>query len=423
MISALSVRPDLFAELSRGGGGPAAMRLLGAARHSRHLLLLRAIVGEVGARAHPQAAATAAGYRELARVERASPAAVAAVLRYPLVGAWGAHTLLGLLRDDPAARPERLAALAAAAAVRGRVPTRTTFPAEEGGAALPSLGRAHLPGLPAGSPVVLDLTAGAARLDLGGVRMLIPRDPYRQEGRWQGLRRLAPGLLLDDVDPWRFPGTPSPLDRLPEREVAVWRERLRGGLGLLAGHHRPTAAAMAATTVVVPLTAPEGGARSATSRAAYGCVALSLPEDARSAALALTHELQHAKLAALMDLFDLVRDDHGQRFYAPWREDPRPAGALLQGAYAHLGVAGFWRAQRHVEADAGAHVEFVRWRDASLESALALRSSGAVTALGRRFVAGMLHTLTGWLADPAPEDAAATARRAATRHRARWSHQ
>jgi hypothetical protein len=32
--------------------------------------------------------------------------------------------------------------------------------------------------------------------------------------------------------------------------------------------------------------------------------------------------------------------------YAPWRSGPRPLNGLLQGAYAFLGVSGFWRQQR-----------------------------------------------------------------------------
>ena len=29
--------------------------------------------------------------------------------------------------------------------------------------------------------------------------------------------------------------------------------------------------------------------------------------------------------------------------YVPWRDDPRPASGLLQGVYAHLGIARFRR--------------------------------------------------------------------------------
>ena len=58
----------------------------------------------------------------------------------------------------------------------------------------------------------------------------------------------------------------------------------------------------------------------------------------------LVHECQHAKLNAVLDLIPLSRPDQA-RYYAPWREDPRPLGGLLHGAYAYLGVSDFWRVQ------------------------------------------------------------------------------
>ena len=42
-----------------------------------------------------------------------------------------------------------------------------------------------------------------------------------------------------------------------------------------------------------------------------------------------------------------------ERVYAPWRPEPRPVVGLLQGVYAHLGIARFWGAQWHVETEAG----------------------------------------------------------------------
>src|SRR5581483_603165 len=60
-------------------------------------------------------------------------------------------------------------------------------------------------------------------------------------------------------------------------------------------------------------------------------------------AVTLAHELQHLKLGALLDIVTLALPDDGRRYYAPWRDDPRPLGGLLQGAYAYFGVSGFWR--------------------------------------------------------------------------------
>lgn len=230
-------------------------------------------------------------------------------------------------------------------------------------------------------------------------------------------------MLLDDVDPWRFPGPIPPLGRLTGTEAAAWELLIGQARDILAADHPAVARTLdTITKVLVPISPPQAGTRSATARTAYGSVAMSWPHDARSAALALAHEVHHAKLAMLMDLFDLVRPGARGRFYAPWRDDPRPAAALLQGAYAHMGVAGFWRAERHLAPDPEmAHSEFVRWRDAAHEACLTLLKSGTVTGLGRRFVEGMLETLAAWRADRVPAEASATARRAATRHRLQWS--
>jgi hypothetical protein len=43
--------------------------------------------------------------------------------------------------------------------------------------------------------------------------------------------------------------------------------------------------------------------------------------------------------------------DDGHRYYVPWRDDPRPISGLLQGAYAYLGVTGFWRTRRQPDGD------------------------------------------------------------------------
>jgi uncharacterized protein len=75
---------------------------------------------------------------------------------------------------------------------------------------------------------------------------------------------------------------------------------------------------------------------------------VALPEDGETLALLLIHEFQHVKPGAMLDLFELCDPvAAGRLFYAPWRDDPRPVEALLQGTYAHVGVTDYWRARRH----------------------------------------------------------------------------
>jgi uncharacterized protein len=75
---------------------------------------------------------------------------------------------------------------------------------------------------------------------------------------------------------------------------------------------------------------------------------MSAPPDPIIGTVTLTHEIQHVKLGALLDLVTLTLPDDGRRYYAPWRDDPRPLGGLLHGVYAYLGVTEFWRRQRNL---------------------------------------------------------------------------
>jgi HEXXH motif-containing protein len=137
----------------------------------------------------------------------------------------------------------------------------------------------------------------------------------------------------------------------------------------------------------------------------------------------LAHEVQHLKLSGLLDVVSLTLPDDGHRFYAPWREDPRPINGLLQGAYAYLGVSGFWRQQRHLEDGAAgilAHARFARWRAAAAQVSETLRSSGRLTPAGLEFVHGMTRTLSTWKAEPVPAQALALARHEAEQHLRHW---
>jgi HEXXH motif-containing protein len=151
----------------------------------------------------------------------------------------------------------------------------------------------------------------------------------------------------------------------------------------------------------------------------FGCVGLSPPADHHALALTLAQEAQYAKLGALTDLVMLTRPDDGQRYRAPrcvnpwpqdpwrddpwpddpWREDPQSADGLLQGAYACLGVSGFWRWRGQAEDGAAAtraHWEFTRCHEAAAQATRVLLASGRLTEAGRTVVSGMAATLHAW---------------------------
>ncbi len=111
------------------------------------------------------------------------------------------------------------------------------------------------------------------------------------------------------------------------------------------------------------------------------------------------------------------------RYYAPWRQDPRPLGGLLHGAYAYLGVSDFWRIQRASAAMIHrdyAQMELARWCNLVPGQVVdVLLSSGKLTALGERFVYGMAERLRNW-DERLPEEPSRLARIASGDHRLGW---
>jgi uncharacterized protein len=231
-------------------------------------------------------------------------------------------------------------------------------------------------------------------------------------------------LLIDDLDPFRMPATANTAPRLTAEEIDWWGATLRKAWTMLIRYHSAKAEEIAAAIrVITPLSSPSGGPISASSREAFGTVALSAPPDARSLALTLCHEVQHAKLTAIIDIVALTRPDDGRRWYAPWRDDPRPIGALLQGSYAFLGVSSFWHRQRQHEdgaATISANAEFARWLAATQLVVASLLTSGQLTPAGEQFVVGMARTLRNLEDEPVPPAARMIAQQKAERHLALW---
>ncbi|MBM7776103.1 uncharacterized protein JOD54_006307 [Actinokineospora baliensis] len=373
------VPEDVFDDLAAGRGGAAAARLLVSARRSRTLSFIRLLANDSEA------------FAVLGELRQHAPHAVNRVLDDPMVGLWATASLLR--RERGLTTPGCLAQVAAAAAIRADVRVRLTF-AEEA-RVLPSLG-----------PV--DPVSGRVGTD---------------QLRWRPFPALvpAPGLR------WTFGGWPSGL--LPDGlglsqapDLALWAERVTAAWDLLAADHPVLAEELAVmVTAVAPLDPTDVGEMSATVGDALGCVFLSLGADAELVAVTLAHELHHAKLAVLMDLFPLFDTADDRRFYAPWRTDPRPVAGLLHGIYAHLTIAAFWRRRREVSESSRANQEFARWRAATWSTSQVLLASGALTPIGRRFVEQISAQVQGWLADPVPAEDLRAATELLTEHRNRWS--
>ena len=415
---------SLFDALAAGGGGPDAIRQLVAARHSKLVILLWGVRNAAERAGAEQARLARQGYDLLADVESQDPAAARAAIQHPSVAAWALRTVQAPC-GDPASTAEtgRLTTVAAVAAIRAGLPAEIEVTAAGGTVMLPSLGAASV-----GGPMALVHSHGDhAEISSAGQRVVVPADPHRDAPGWLGLRKVRLGpihVLIDDLDPYRMPSSPDLAPRLAATEADRLAAALRQAWPLLDEHHPEVAAELeAAVTVIVPLANQRGGQISSSSSATFGAIALSVPPDPYTCAETLAHEIQHLKLSALLDIVTLTLPDDGRLYYAPWRRDPRPIGGLLQGAYAFLGVSGFWRRQRQAAENAlrlRADTEFARWRTAAMGVVRTLRSSGRLTPAGLGFVQGMAQTLDAWQDEPVAADALALARREAEQHLAQW---
>ncbi|WP_371659749.1 HEXXH motif domain-containing protein [Streptomyces sp. NBC_00280] len=437
----------LFDAVAAGGGGAPALRLLARAEHSRRLACAYAVTVAARKAGGRVAEETEYAWSLFTDATRTAPEAATAALTHPSAG----PALFGLLAhlrhpDGQLSPPVHwFTALAVSAAARAGLSARAELPIAGSWAALPSLGRARFPGARPGDRADVRVDgAGRCRVTAAGETVTVPGLPYTggplggpthgpgAAGRWLGAHLLATldggaPLLLDTLDPPCFPHSAHHPDGLSAAEARRWAGPARGACRILRADHPEAYAELAAGPhLLVPLTRPGHGNRSGSSAETFGCMALSPPTSATGLAVTLTHETQHNKLAALLHLFDLFEPGGPERFYAPWRPDPRPLPGLFHGAYAHLGVALFWERRRETEPDpalrATAHAQFARWRLAAHEATTVTLSSGRLTSLGNRFAQRMLTTLDTLCRLPVPAPALHHAESAARAHRTDWQN-
>ncbi len=409
--------------------------------------LLRGLLGAVykaGRGTSALSAADEAGLQAawslLAVLDRERPEALEAALDHPYLRAWAVRCLDQLklaltgsgegqtgISRDLIADLGYLGAIAAAGAARAGMGATITVPVIEEAVPLPALGRLVLGPEEGAWPVVdkpetalvtvitnaviisvgescwtLDRTAllaGTARADA------VPGNT--RPGEWQPVRVLrASGfrLALDDIDPYRGCAPWSAAPRLTAPEAAWWTREFETAWEEIEHGHTAYAPALAAgLTTLTPLTpGPDGRGASAVARHAFGAVAASASAVPGGLALLLIEEFQRAKLGAVLDLYDLYERDNDRLFPTPWGEGKGRIEALLQGAYAHLAVADFWRVsqQREVNPDSdAARRRFGECRLQASEAIGTLLDSGALTPLGARFVQQMRDSLSA-LTDP-----------------------
>jgi HEXXH motif-containing protein len=420
---------DDLAALAWGGRTePEVLARLQAGQLTKHKLLLRGVV-RLGMRAIPDAApALQECYEVLAAIERRAPECTATVIGNPHVGAWAARCLREISAATRPVRPDldHLMAVTSAAAVRAGYPCTLTLRPVNGMVTLPTLGRARVPD---GSEAILTVSGPmCATIATGAQVIVIGGHPEEDGTGWQHLRWLDFGsrrIPLEDLDPYRDYGRCQLAERLSRPEAERWRDALGQAWHLLSVHHPGYAATLQnGVTSLVPIVLKADDTNiSATSGDAFAAVAASTPTDGAALALALVHEFQHAKLCAIADLEPLFGRKGEQLFYAPWRPDPRPAGALYHGVYAHMGVADFWRVQRRVVTGMPrlvAEVEFARWLGQTLDAATRLDGHRELTGAGQYLLSQIVARLHGWLDEPVPAQARELAKMTAADHLSCW---
>ncbi|MGH3623874.1 MAG: aKG-HExxH-type peptide beta-hydroxylase [Sciscionella sp.] len=427
-----------FDALARGGGGAGVVRRLRQAERSRRLLLLRALVDEVAKAPELSAPLPSPedAWELLARTQQAAPAVLDLVLAHPYTGSWAGYTTRLLRNQITGVCPfwvhvGYVHALAAAAAIHARIDFHATVPVWQGSAILPTLGLARLPFDVPWS--MAEIHGERGRVDVGNesASVRLPTNPAADAPGWWGIRRIAArtgshalSVRLDDVDPYRGPYEPLPPQRLGAAEVTAWRDLVAEAWALIARCLPDVADALrvgfdsVAPRPLVPFRTP-----SASSGEAFGSAIIARPSDAAALAAMLVHEFQHIRLSGLLHLTRLCEADPRERFYAAWRDDPRPIGGMVQGVYAFFGVSAFWRVLARAGTGSGdgrAAFEFAYSRAVTWRAVTALRRDPALTGVGRRFVDGIAEVLGPWQDEPVAADVAEAARTAAVDHYIGW---
>jgi hypothetical protein len=139
-------------------------------------------------------------------------------------------------------------------------------------------------------------------------------------------------------------------------------------------------------------------------------------------AVALVHEFQHIILGGLIHQLTLGTDD-GRLYYAPWRYDPRPLSGFMQGVFAFLGIADFWRQHRLTAPEnerALASFEYAHARAQTDAALRVLRNASGLSDDGHALIRGLTERCTPWLDDEVPAEPARLSRLALDSHRLGW---
>lgn len=376
-----------------------------------------------------------------AQMERAGDAYE--VLFHPSVGRWLGRALQALHDPSDGSAPREAADLlhlhtvAAAAALKAGLAFRLSVSVRDGYVVLPALGAADLRTSGADTADVV-ASAGHAVICAQGTEVRLPSHSDPRPPGWIPAHRVRVpvgrehlSLILDDMDPYREIDGPTPPSRLSPEDVTYWRRSLWDAGRMLGELYPERAEALTpALLSLTPRPAVSGALMTSISSSdAFGGAVISTPPDAVELAATLVHEFQHMKLNTLLDLRAFYSRDGASlweaRYYAPWRDDPRPLPGFCQGVFAFLGVIGFWRRLASATTDERlrrrAEFQMLYWREQTFDACRELLSSELLTWEGKSFIRA------AWAVEqecPATVDGdvrvRALAKEAVLAHRMRW---
>lgn len=422
MTAAPSLSPDFMYALGAGSVDADDIRALHAVVQRRRIRLLEAIRREAAAAGSPVADLIQVWFRSIT-----GGRPNAAAIDDPFVGIWAEAVLRGERSVDEPGAANRF--VSPALIVEGTINLDLT--SADGCLYLPRCGGyLDLAGEPAAR---VSVTPGRVEVQARRGTALLTPEGVSADGAiaWHPTRKVhfeAGGLDFEfhfgsRDHAARAVGPSQPLD-LDESSFLEWTSGLGRAWEHLTTHHRAAALAVgAATSVVVPQEGHDDSRHVSSSNSdGFGVVGLSFTEDLPTLAVGIVHETRHNLLSAALTAVELHDGDDTARFYAGWRDDPRPVGALLQGACAFAAVTDFWRREHDLDVDARVRrrsaLEVTRWWAFTRDAVDQLRASGQLTSLGLSFLEG-LQDLVG--ARPKVErSVAAASSDLVAEHRTAW---
>ncbi|MEV6137800.1 HEXXH motif domain-containing protein [Nocardia sp. NPDC051990] len=428
---------DAAIALSSGYGTETALATLVSGMLTTRMILLRTLVAEATARPEvSDGAGLHAAYQALAELQRTHPAETADLLAYPHLGPWLAHVLGRIYADDDSSTPlwadcGYLGWLAAAGGIACLPDGSMRVVVRNGIVMLPGIGMARLGPADFCGHCELSWTSdGSIGFTQSGTSVLVPSQDYEADPDWLPLRKVRGEAgerttFLDDLDPFRDLAKDQPVPpRLTAGQVELWQRDFADAWALLRrDFERYLIPMRSCLRIVAPLTArPRAASTSHTSFNGVGCVYTTAPADSCQLALTMIHEIQHTKFNLLIDQILLFDQDPSCRFYAPWRDDPRPIMGLAHGIYAFFGVTDFWRVHRSAECHGSmqSHVEFALWRvqvAGAIEQAM---GSGLLTATGEHLMRTLRDGIADWAVEELPDAAGLAASEISVAHHTFW---